>query len=186
MEPVILRTPRLLLRPFSASDGEGLYRILSDGETVKYEPYPPFSREEADAEAARRATDPAFWAVCLPDGTLIGTLFFSDCAFYGAELGYVFSRPHWGNGYAAEAARAVMEHAFATTDLHRVCAMCNPENVRSWRLLERLGMRREGVFRQDIFFSRRPDGSPVWQDTYLYAILRDEFLPPAEQKLSVQ
>lgn len=171
----VLTTPRLTIRPFSSSDGEALFRILSDEETVRYEPYPPFSREEADAEALRRETDPAFRAVCLPDGTLIGTLFFLVDEFSCAELGYVFSRPHWGNGYASESARAVMADAFLHQGLHRVCAMCNPENVRSWRLLERLGMRREGLLRENLFFSRRPDGSPVWQDTLLCAMLREEF-----------
>ena len=177
----ILNTPRLTIRPFSYSDGEALFRIYSDEETVRYEPYPPFSRGEAETEALRREDDPAFRAVCLPDGTLIGTLFFLVDEFSCAELGYVFSRPHWGNGYAAESARTVMADAFLHSDLHRVCAMCNPENVRSWRLLERLGMRREGLLRENLFFSRRPDGSPVWQDTCLYAILREEFLEAQKQ-----
>ena len=171
----ILTTPRLVIRPFSARDGEGLYAIMSDEETVKYEPYSVFSREEAYAEAERRETDPAFRAVCLPDGTLIGTLFFAPGEFQSAELGYVFRRGIWGNGYASEAARAVLSDAFRNTGLHRCTAMCDPENVRSVRLLERIGMRREGLLRKNLYFFTRPDGEPIWQDTCIYAVLREEF-----------
>jgi len=58
--------------------------------------------------------------------------------------------------------------------------MCNPENERSWRLLERLGMRREGNLRKNIFFFRNEQGEPLWQDTYEYGLLREEWeqMPP--------
>jgi RimJ/RimL family protein N-acetyltransferase len=76
-----LKTERLVLRPFLKTDGENLYRYLSDPEVVKYEPYLPFSHEEAVREAERRAGDSTFLAVCLKDGSLIGNLYFapSDC-----------------------------------------------------------------------------------------------------------
>ena len=53
--------------------------------------------------------------------------------------------------------------------------MCNPENTPSWRLMERLGMRREGHLRKNIWFFRDENGRPIWQDTYEYAILREEW-----------
>ena len=56
-----------------------------------------------------------------------------------------------------------------------VTAECNPMNVRSWKLMERLGMRREGEFRQNVYFRKDSDGNPVWQDTYQYAILANEW-----------
>lgn len=53
--------------------------------------------------------------------------------------------------------------------------MCNPENTASWRLLERISMRREGYLKKSVFFKKTIDGKPIWQDTYQYAILAEEF-----------
>ena len=155
-----MTTRRLVLRRFLKSDGEGLYDYLSDPEVVKFEPYEPYTREMAEQEAARRAEDQNFWAVCLLDGALLGNVYFAEGEFDTWELGYVFNRKYWG--------------------MHRVTAMCNPENERSWRLLERLGMRREGNLRKNIFFFRNEQGEPLWQDTYEYGLLREEWeqMPP--------
>lgn len=170
-----IKTDRLLLRRFRSGDSEGLYRCLSDPETVKYEPYDPFTREEAAREAARRAGDECFWAVCLQDGTYVGNLYFAKGEFGAWELGYVFCRDCWGRGYAAESARALLDYGFEALGVRRVIAMCNPENESSWRLLERLGLRREGHLRKNIFFFRDADGNPLWQDTYEYGLLKEEW-----------
>ena len=175
MKNTPISSERLLLRPFSVKDGEGLFGILSDPETVRYEPYRAYTRKESYAEAERRETDPDYTAVLLPDGTLIGTVYLKESGAGSAELGYIFNRRCWGQGYASEAVRAKLRDVFAQTHIRRVTARCNPENVRSWRLLERIGMRREGHLVKNIAFSCSEDGQPIWQDTYLYAILREEF-----------
>ena len=59
--------------------------------------------------------------------------------------------------------------------------MCNPKNVQSWRLLERLRLRREGTLLQNIFFKRDAEGKPIWCDTYEYGILKSEWIANAEQ-----
>ena len=175
-ESPFLKTPRLILRPFTRVDADALYRIFSNPETVRFQPYPPFTREDAEAEAEKRAGDPAFSAVCLrEDGRVIGSVFCKPCAFEGAEIAYVFDRAFWGSGYATEAVSARIEDAFRRGGIRRVVAMCDPENVRSWRLMERAGMRREGCLRKNLYLRCTPDGEPVWQDTYLYAILKEEF-----------
>lgn len=170
-----LHTQRLVLRPFTKEDGPGLYAYLSDPETVRFEPYEPFTREQAEEEARRRACDPAFWAVCDIEGRLLGNLYFAPGEFDTWELGYVFNRKYWGNGYAAEAAMALLGHGFAHMGVRRVTACCNPENVRSWRLLERLGLRREGHLQKNVAFFKDGQGQPLWQDTYEYGVLREEW-----------
>ena len=62
-------------------------------------------------------------------------------------MGYSLARAHWGNGFALEAARALIEWAFPTFDLVKVFARADARNERSWRLMERLGMTREGLLR---------------------------------------
>lgn len=174
-----IETERLLLRPFASSDGAALCEYLSQPETVQYEPYDVFSKEQAVKEAASRADDPAFVAVCLKgEGKLIGNLYFGERPFGSRELGFVFNSRYWGQGFAAEAAKALLDAAFRE-GVHRVFAECNPENRRSWQLLERLGMRREGELRQNIWFFKDGQGNPRWQDTFLYAILQEEWLRQA-------
>lgn len=170
-----LQTERLVIRRFTERDAEDLYAYLSRPEVVRYEPYEPFSREEAQKAARERAADPAFYAVALKSGKVIGNLYLAQEAFDTWELGYVFNNDYWGAGYAAESAGALLGYAFQTLGAHRVIAMCNPDNAHSWRLLERLGFRREGCLRQNIWFFRDEGGAPIWQDTYVYGLLKQDW-----------
>lgn len=171
-----METERLLIRRFLPEDGEELFEYLSREAVVQYEPYGVFTREQAQAEAARRAGDPNFWAVCLRDtGRLIGNIFLAPGEFETWELGYVFHDDYHGKGYATEAARAMTDDLFRSAKARRIVSMCNPKNTASWRLMERLGMRREGHFRENVRFRQDSDGAPVWQDTYVYALLRSEW-----------
>lgn len=173
-----METARLIIRRFRPEDWQDLYEYLSDREVVKYEPYDAFTGEACVAEAARRAGDPAFWAVCLKDGgKLIGNLYLSNAEpeFSRWELGYVFNRHFQGKGYATESCRAILDHAFQDLGALRVMAMCDPLNTASWKLLERLGMRREAHKLKNVFFWRDEHGSPIWKDTYEYAILAEEW-----------
>lgn len=175
MMEACIETPRLFIRAFRADDGRDLYAYLSQEEVVRFEPYGVFSPEQARVEAIRRAGDPRFLAVCLKgSGRLIGNLYLEEKEMDTWELGYVFHRDFQGKGYATEAARAAVGDVFAN-GAYRVFAMCNPENAASWRLMERLGMRREAHFRRNTWFSQDDAGNPVWQDTYVYAILREEW-----------
>ncbi len=165
----------MIIRKFRPQDGADLYDYLSREEVVRFEPYGVFSREQAEREAARRTEDEAFWAVCLKDnGKLIGNVYLAKQDFDTWELGYVFNPDFWGKSYAYEAAKAVNDDVFCNRGAHRIVAMCNPLNERSWRLLERLGMRREGHLLKNIWFKTDESGRPIWQDTFLYAILAKE------------
>src|SRR5437764_9726245 len=87
-----------------------------------------------------------------------------------AEIGFTLSREYQGYGYATEAVSCFLNYAFLTFDLHRIIAIADCENTASVALLERLNMRREGHFLQNIWFKGK------WGDEYLYAILREECL----------
>jgi ribosomal-protein-alanine N-acetyltransferase len=86
-----------------------------------------------------------------------------------AELGYELEPRHWGKGYASEAARAMVAYGFEALELDRVFAYTLGENEASWRLMKRLGMRREGVLRDQANLR----GHRV--DTYLYGLLKEEW-----------
>jgi ribosomal-protein-alanine N-acetyltransferase len=178
-----LTTSRLRLRRFRPSDGPGLYAYLSRPEAVQYEPYPVQTAPECERLAAERADSADFWAVCLPDGVLVGNLYLHRCEPEGWrtwELGYVFHPDHWGHGYASEAASALVTACFTSWDAHRLTARCDSRNPRSWRLLDRIGFRREGLLLQNASFDTDEDGTPIWKDTILYGVLSHEWVPIAE------
>lgn len=174
MENII--TERLVIRRFEEKDGKDLYDYLSDPEVVKFEPYDVFTEEQAKDEAIRRSGDPSFYAVCLKeDDRLIGNIYLGKGDFDTWELGFVFNGKFQGRGYASESAKALIDDAFSNGGARRVIAMCSPRNVRSRNLLDRLGMRREGLLLQNVYFKTGPDGEPIWLDTLEYAMLKTEW-----------
>jgi RimJ/RimL family protein N-acetyltransferase len=171
-----IETDKLYLRRFIHDDWKDLYEYLSDEAVVRYEPYEVFTPEECKYEAASRSKKDAFRAVCLKDNDkLIGNIYFEKQEFDTWELGYVFNKSYQKKGYAAESAKAVMDYAFRNLNARRIIAKCNPENTASWKLLERLNMRREGHLKQNIYFKTDENGNPIWVDTYEYAILFQEW-----------
>ncbi len=173
-----LHTSRLIVRAFRAGDAGDLHAYLSDPQTYIFEPGAPITSEEAAAMAADLATSPHFWAVeVAATGRQIGQIYLKQVEpleHLTCELGYILNPAYQRQGYAAEAATAVVAHAFAERGIHRIYAHCNPENVASWKLLERIGFRREGLLRQNVFFRRDAAGAPLWTDTLVYARLAEE------------
>jgi ribosomal-protein-alanine N-acetyltransferase len=174
----ILETERLILRKFSYDDWKELYEYLSQETVVKYEPYEVYTEEECKKEAIYRSQQDAFWAVCLKENNkLVGNIYFQEQEpeeFLTWEMGYVFNPTYYGKGYATEGCREILDYGFKQLNARRIVAMCNPENTASWKLLERLNMRREGHLRKNIFFKYNEKRKPIWNDTYEYAILADE------------
>jgi [ribosomal protein S5]-alanine N-acetyltransferase len=175
-----VKTNRLTLRSFIPDDWQDLLEYLSDRSTFKYEPGNPIDEAEARAIAEQRSRTDDFVAVVLKDsGKLVGHLSFSpidDAELRTWELGYIFNPRYQRRGYATEATIAMVRYAFEKLDVHRIVANCNPENVASWKVLERAGFRREGLLRKNIYFRRTDGGLPRWTDTLEYAVLETDVL----------
>lgn len=175
----IIKTNRLILRPFNAEDSKDLFEYLSDESVVMYEPYSVFTEDECVKEALSRSENSSFIAVTLAkNGKLIGNIYFNKTQpdFINTyEIGYVFNPKYGGLGYATEAAKAIMAYGFTGLDLHRIIAMCSVKNEKSWKLLERLNMRREATRIKNMYFDCDENGNPLWFDSYQYAILKDEW-----------
>ena len=88
---------------------------------------------------------------------------------FEADIGYELAVAHWGHGYATEAATAMVAYGFETLALHRISSWCIADNVRSARVLEKLGLRLEGRLRDNEHFKGR-----YW-DTLQYGLLRAEW-----------
>ena len=104
---------------------------------------------------------------------MIGNIYCGKRDFAAREVGYIVNKRYQQKGYAAEALSAVIAQAFKD-GAHRVYAECDARNVPSWKLLEKVGLRREAYFRRNIWFHRDENDTPVWKDTLVYAILEDE------------
>lgn len=180
----VMETERLILRPFEVTDNSDLYEYLGDEVVVRYEPYSTFSWEECITEAECRSRNDSFYAVVLKEtGKVIGNIYFNRVHpehIDTYELGYVFNRHYGGKGYATEGASKIVDYAFNVLGAHRIVAHCNTENTPSWRLLERLGMRREATRVRNMFFDRDEHGQPMWFDSHQYAILAEEYLANSE------
>lgn len=71
--------------------------------------------------------------------------------------------------------KALIKYAFEELGVRRIIAKCDPKNHNSWKLLERVGMRREGTLLQNVYFFTDENNNPIWKDTYEYAVLKDEY-----------
>jgi len=173
---ILLNTERLLIRKFTPDDWFDLHEYLSQAAVVRFEPYEIYTEDASKREAITRSESDSFWAVCLKDGgKLIGNIYLAKQEFDTWELGYVFNERYQGNGFATEAAFAMVDFVFKQKNAYRVIAMCNPLNHHSWKLLERLGFRREGHLRRNIWFKKDSVGNPIWADTYEYGVLASEW-----------
>lgn len=174
-----LRGERITLDLLRADDLDALAPIQGDPATVRYMLYEPRSREQVEAAIARDAAhdtlehtgDYVQPAIRDASGRLIGTLYFTISSedHKGAEIGWLLASSERGKGYATEAAALFLDVAFSAIGLHRVHAELDPRNTGSAAVCERLGMRREAHFREDMWLKGE------WTDTAVYAILADEY-----------
>ena len=115
-----------------------------------------------------------FYAIELKSiGKVIGNISCISRDYEAKEVGYIVNSNFQRKGCAAEALSAVIRHAFRS-GTHRGFAECDPENERSWRLLEKAGFKREAHFRKNLYFHKDSAGNPIWKDTYVYARLNDQ------------
>lgn len=169
-----IETRRLLLRPFRESDYDDLYEFLSQLEGDEFEGYPGITYENGREHLKYRLGSEEFFAIELTEaGKVIGNIYCGNRDFAAREVGYIVNKRYQKKGYATEALSAVIARAFRE-GAHRVYAECDSRNLPSWKLLEKVGMRREACFRQNIWFRRDENGKPIWKNTLVYAILEDE------------
>ena len=177
-EHIILTTARLRLRAYREDDWRAVHEYGADPEVCKYQNWGPNSEEQTQ-DFVRRCvfaaqdeppTDFFFVIALLEDNRLIGgcNLSIRNVMDREAMIGYALSPGVWGQGYATEAARALLRFGFTDVGLHRITSWAEPENVGSWRVMEKIGMRREGHEREVWFRDH-------WRDWVRYAMLDREW-----------
>lgn len=170
-----LETQRLILRPFRAEDAEScvrnwaadpdIYRYISQQARTPQD----VSQWLSTAEQAYASLETYYWAITETiHGEVIGEIFVDDFSDRNGwcELDWKIGKAYWGNGYAAEAATVVLHYLFNEVGFHRVQAKCCIDNSASERVMQKVGMSKEGVLR-DYFLTK----DHHWRDVVLYSLL---------------
>lgn len=184
----MIETERLILRPFLEDDAADVFEYLAEPMVNCFASMKLNSLEEARVEIKERAAETEYYfAIVLKDtGKVIGEIeaypehaepndkddsssldTFSPC--------WMLHKAYHGKGYAYEAARAFFDYLFREKGARRIYAYTEDYNISSQCLCEKLGMRREGLFMEFISFVSNPDGTPHYENTYQYAILKKEW-----------
>ena len=182
-----IETPRLILRPFQESDAGDLLEYLGVPQVNCFVSMRLHSPEEARTAARKRSGDPEYYfAIALKaSGKVIGEIFahpeageehaapdapldtFSPC--------WMLNGKYRKQGYGYEAAHAFIDYLFREKGARRIYAYTDDYNLPSRHLCEKLGMRQEGFFIEFFSFVKNPDGTPHYENTYQYAILKREW-----------
>lgn len=184
---MMIETERLILRPFLETDAEDVFEYLHEPAVNCFASMKLNTLEDAKAEMKNRVGETEYcFAITLKEtGKVIGEIdaypeagephaddsdpmdTFSPC--------WMLNLNYTGKGYAYEAAHAFFDYLFNEKGARRIYAYTEDYNTASQRLCERLGMRREGLFLEFISFVNNPDGTPRYENTYQYAILKKEW-----------
>lgn len=183
----MIETKRLILRPFLEDDAADVFEYLHEPAINCFAGMKLQSFDDAKAEMKKRVCETEYYfAITLKEsGKVIGEIeayperdephdttspldTFSPC--------WMLNAAYQGKGYAYEAAHAFFDYLFCEKGARRIYAFTEDYNLSSQRLCEKLGMRREGLFLEFVSFINHPDGTPIYENTYQYAILKREWM----------
>ena len=184
---MIIETERLILRPFTENDSKDVYEYLKEPAVNCFACMKLNSVDEAKEEMKKRISETEYYfAIVLKDsGKVIGEIdaypetgephadensvrdTFSPCWMLNAD--------YQGKGYAFEAVHAFFDYLFSKKGARRIYAYVEDYNLSSQHLCEKLGMRKEGLFIEFVSFVNNPDGTPCYENTCQYAILKKEW-----------
>lgn len=165
-----IETSRLLVRDFTMEDAPDLHEILGDAETMLHcEPAYDFAKTRAFLASFCIERRGAVAAVEKRSRKLIGYLLFREDDPGVYEIGWIFNRSYWRQGYAYEACKALIDAAFRELNAHKIYAEAI-DGVKSVGLMKKLGMTLEGIQR-----SQTLDNAGHWADLYFYGLLREEW-----------
>lgn len=173
-----IETERLTLREFVKDDFLSIHNYASDPGVVKYQPWGPNSEKDTqlflDQNIKYQLDNPRYdyevAVVKKDDNKLIGAcgIHLSNLDNREGWIGYCYNQQYWRNGYATEAAKAIIKFGFKHLNLHRIFATCDPDNSGSAKVLEKIGMIKEGRLTEN----KLQKGE--WRDSFLYSILEQE------------
>jgi ribosomal-protein-alanine N-acetyltransferase len=176
--PATFETSRLRLRAPVVEDAAAIFDAYTqDAEVARYTTWSPHRSLdetgkflEQHCEAGRKAGTVFSWLITMSEGGYAAGMIDFRLTASRAEVGFVLAQRYWGDGFMTEAAGAVVEWVIAQPEIHRVWATVDLDNVASQRVLEKVGMAREGVLRRWLVF---PNLGPVPSDVWSFARIKE-------------
>ena len=165
-----IETVRLIIRNFAPEDAADLYEIFGDDETMENcEPAYDFEKTKEFLTSFCIGRKGAVAAVHKKTGKLIGYILFNEFDEGVYEMGWIYNRSFWHQGYAYESCKAVIDYAFSELNAHKIFAEAI-DAVKSVGLMKKLGMQLEGIQR-----SQTKDNHGAWADLYFYGLLEADW-----------
>lgn len=174
---VTIRKDKLTLREFTREDFDPVHHYASDPEVVRFMTWGPNTRAETrrfierniQAQVIKPRT--SYQLAIIYNDELIGGcgLTVHSLSDKRAELGYCIRREDWGKGIGTVVAELLLDFGFNELGLHRIEAKCDVENHASYKIMEKNGMQKEGVLREEKNIRGK------WRDSYIYSILEHEW-----------
>ncbi len=166
-----IETEELIIRNFKLTDEKDLCEYMLQRVNAQFESYPNFTHLKAREEIEKRSQSDEFFAIELKEiHKVIGNIYLGKRKFNSRELGYVLNESYQNKGYGSAASKAMIDYAFKR-GVHRIYAECTPQNIPSWKVMEKIGLKREAYFRKNVSFHNDSKGNPIYLDTYVYAAL---------------
>lgn len=179
----MIETERLIMRPFNVDDKDIVSLRYGNPVIMTYMPCGCLTDEEIRIHLQKIASD---WNECPQFNYEMAVISKSESQKIGrarihmdyendtAMIGWLLIQSEWNKGYATEITKSLLEYCFKVLKVHRVCALFHPQNIGSWMVLEKCGLRREAHYVKKVKYIS--DTDIHWEDELEYAILRDEFV----------
>ena len=165
-----IETPRMIIRHFTPEDAADLHEIFGDDEIMKNcKPAYDFDKTKDFLSSFCIGRNGAVAAVHKESGKMMGYILFNEADEGVFEMGWIFNRRYWRQGYAYESCKAVIDYAFRELKAHKIFAEAI-DTVKSVSLMQKLGMQLEGIQR-----SQTKDNHGNWADLYFYGLLEDDW-----------
>ena len=165
-----IETPRMIIRNFTPEDVADLHDIFGDDETMENcEPAYDFEKTKEFLTSFCIARKGAVAVVHKESEKMMGYILFNEFDEGVYEMGWIYNRSFWRQGYAHESCKAVIDYAFRELNAHKVFAE-TIDSVKSVNLMKKLGMQLEGIQRSQI-----KDNYGNWADLYFYGLLAGDW-----------
>lgn len=174
--PEKIRSERLVLCRYKAEDARGIFdSYAQDPEVTRYLTWKPHKSIEETQDFVQKSIQEWIkgerftWTVHNSKVQLIGSICLRING-HKADFGYVIARNHWGKGYATEALTAVLQWTIQQTQIFRIWGVCDIENIASARVMEKCGLKHEGILRK---WGVCPNISPIPRDSICFSMIKE-------------
>jgi [ribosomal protein S5]-alanine N-acetyltransferase len=175
----VLETERLLIRKIELNDVDDLFEVFSDPEVTHHMTWEVSKTKEETLKnfitvvmERHKKGESVDWSIVHKDSKKV----IGNCAFVGwsdqhskAEIGFVLNKHYWGKGFASEVLKELIRFGFEVIQLNRIEGVCDPDNVGSEKVMQKVGMKFEGLLRKNEYIKGE------FRDTKVFSILKEEY-----------